>query len=148
MWSEAGLQIQELAFIGTSAICGSLALYFYNRSVDAEQKMRACQSIVDHLQEGYYHSSLDGKQLCANPALVRLNGYATEAELLESVKDIAIEWYVDPSRRDDFRKELLSNGKVTNFVSEIYRHKSRERIWISENARLVHDPETVEPLYY
>lgn len=148
MWLEAGLQIQELAFIGSSAICGSLALYFYSKSVDAEQKMRACQNTVNHLQEGYYHSSLEGKQLCANPALVRLNGYATEAELLESVKDIAIEWYVDPSRRDEFQKELLCNGKVTNFVSEIYRHKSRERIWISENARLVHDTETMEPLYY
>src|SRR5262249_30356315 len=33
------------------------------------------------------------------------------------------------------------------FESEIYRHKSRERIWISETARLVRD-QYGRPLYY
>ncbi len=137
-----------MALIGSSAICGSLALYFYNKSADLKQKLGARENSFDHLQEGYYRSSLNGKQMYANPALVRLNGYSNSEELLESVKDIATEWYVHPVRRMEFREILEREGIVTNFVSEIYRHKSRERIWISENARLVHDPDTMEPLYY
>lgn len=148
MWLETGLHIQEMALIGSSAICGSLALYFYNKFIEIKQDLRARENSFDHLQEGYYRSSLDGKQIYANPALVRLNGYSNSVELLASVKDIATEWYVHPDRRREFSELLQREGIVTNFISEIYRHKSRERIWISENARLVHDPDTMEPMYY
>ncbi len=102
---------------------------------------------VENINEGYYRSSLDGKQLYANRALVKLNGYTSQEEMLRCVNDIAEEWYVDPSRRDDFARLLEADGSVENFVSEIYRHKTRERIWISENARLVRD-RSGRPLYY
>jgi len=104
-------------------------------------------SFFDFLPIGAYRSSPDGRQLRANPALVKLNDYASEAEMLPAVHDIATEWYVDPTRRDTFRALLERDGHVTGFVSEIYRHKSRERIWISENARLVCDDDGTI-LYY
>jgi len=80
---------------------------------------------------------VSGKQLRANAALVRLNGYASEAEMLAAVNDIGPEWYVDASRRDQFKRLMERDGQVVNFVSEIYRHKTRERIWIRENAHVV-----------
>ena len=43
---------------------------------------------------------------------------------------------------------LLEKGRVTNIVSEVYRHKTRERIWIEESVRLVRDEKTGAPLYY
>ena len=43
---------------------------------------------------------------------------------------------------------LLKYGRVTGVVSEIYRHNTRERIWIEESVRLVRDKKTGEPLYY
>ena len=67
--------------------------------------------------------------------------------MLRSVDDIATEWYVEPGRRAEFMAILERHGRVENFVSEIYRHKTRERIWISENARLVRDPRG-KPLFY
>lgn len=106
------------------------------------------RELIDNLSEGIYRSSLDGRQLSANPALVRLNGYDSEAQLLAGVKDIATEWYVDPTRREAFRNLLERDGKVENFVSEIYRHKTRERIWITESARLVRDKKSGRPLFY
>ena len=90
--------------------------------------------IFQNANIGIYRSSADGKQVRANPALVALNGYTSEAEQLAAVNDIATEWYVDPERRDNFKRLLEEHGKVVNFESEIYRHKTRERIWISENA--------------
>lgn len=104
-------------------------------------------SLFNNAVIGIYRSSLEGRQLRANPALVRLNGYDHESELLQSVSDIGSEWYVDPTRRDAFRSELATNGRITDFVSEIYRHKTRERIWISENAWLVYDTNG-KPLFY
>jgi PAS domain S-box-containing protein len=96
-------------------------------------------SLFHFLPIGAYRSTPDGRQIRANPALVRLNGYATEAEQLAMVTDIALEWYVDPGRRDVFKRLLDAQGFVQGFESEIYRHKTRERIWISENAHAVRD---------
>ena len=68
--------------------------------------------------------------------------------MLKAVEDIATEWYVDPNRRAEFSRILFEKGHVTDFVSEIYRHKTRERIWISENANLICHPRTGKPLHY
>ncbi len=96
-------------------------------------------TLFELLPIGAYRSSAEGRQLRANAALVRLNGYDTEAELLAAVNDIAQEWYVDPQQRRRFRDLIERHGQVVDFCSEIYRHKTRERIWIRENAHAVRD---------
>ncbi len=96
-------------------------------------------TLFDLLPIGAYRSSPAGKQLRANAALVRLNGYTGEAEMLRCVNDIATEWYVDPLQRAEFARRIEADGQVVDFVSEIYRHKTRERIWIRENAHGVRD---------
>lgn len=104
-------------------------------------------SLFNFLPIGAYRSSPDGRQIRANPALVRLNGYQSEAEQLASVRSIGLEWYVDPGRRAEFQRLLEREGFVRGFVSEVHRHKTRERIWISENAHVVRDAEG-RILYY
>ncbi len=105
----------------------ALAVYF-NKYRNNSTTLSNTRELINNLEEGVYHSSLDGKQLSANPALVRLNGYKTEAEFLNAVEDISREWYVDPNRREEFSRQLSKDGKITNFISEIYRHKTRGRI--------------------
>ena len=94
-------------------------------------------TLFELLPIGAYRSSVSGRQLRANAALVRLNGYDSEAEMLAVVNDISREWYVDPERRNQFKQLLEREGQVMNFVSEVYRHKTRDRMWIRENAHLV-----------
>lgn len=96
-------------------------------------------SLFDLLPIGAYRSSPSGRQLRANTALVQLNGYASEAEMLASVDDIATEWYCSPERRAQFIDELQSQGRVVDFVSQVYRHKTRERIWVREHAHQMCD---------
>jgi diguanylate cyclase (GGDEF)-like protein/PAS domain S-box-containing protein len=92
------------------------------------------RTLFENAVIGIYRSSPEGKQLRANPALVRLNGYETEAQMLAEVNDIGSEWYVDPQRRDEFVRLMREQGRVTDLVSEVYRHGTRERIWVSETA--------------
>jgi PAS domain S-box-containing protein len=99
----------------------------------------APSTLFELLPIGAYRSSIDGQQLRANAALVRLNGYTSEAEMLAAVRDIGREWYVEPARREQFIEQIRRDGQVLNFVSEVYRHKTRERIWIRETAHLVRD---------
>jgi len=111
---------------------------------EAEARYR---SIIDNALQGVYISSLEGRMMVANRALAELNGYAAPEELILSVHDIASEWYVQPGRRQEFVDLINRDGEVRNFESEVYRHKTRERIWVQENARLVRD-DAGKPLYY
>lgn len=111
---------------------------------EAEARYR---SIIDNALEGVYISSLDGRMIVANRALAEINGYEAPEELILSVKDIGKEWYVRAERRQEFVDAMARDGEVRNFESEVYRHKSRERIWVQENARMVSD-ESGKALYY
>ncbi len=130
-----------------SVLLGLWMLRYRTLYIQSRVSQANYHDLIDNLSEGVYRSTLDGQQLSANKALVRLNGYASEAEMLACVSDIGREWYVEPGRRDEFRRILQRDGHVEDFVSEIYRHKTRERIWISESARLVRDKRSGKPLY-
>ena len=56
-------------------------------------------TLFELLPIGAYRSSLNGVLLRANAALVRLNGYASEAELLAMVNERGSDWYVDGQTR-------------------------------------------------
>ena len=99
----------------------------------------AYRTLFENAAVGIYQSSPDGRQIRANPELVALNGYHQEADLLNAVQNIGTEWYVDPNRRAEFREIMQRDGRVSQFESEIYRHLTRERIWVSETAWTVTD---------
>src|SRR5262245_15239569 len=96
--------------------------------IEIQEQLRGTErdfrEIWENAAEGIYRSSPEGKQLRANPALVRFNGYAGEPELLAAVGDIAREWYVEPRRRDEFKRLLHDHGRIHNFESEVFRHKT------------------------
>jgi PAS domain S-box-containing protein len=96
-------------------------------------------TLFEFLPIGAYRTSPQGRQLRANLALARLNGFASEAEQLAAVRDIAGQWYVDPQRRAAFMAEIEGRGQVVGFESEVFRYRTRERIWVRENAHLVRD---------
>lgn len=104
-------------------------------------------TLFEFLPIGAYRCAPDGRQLRANPALVRLNGFASEAAYLAEVDDVAGSWYVQPGRRAEFEALLARDGTVVGFESEVFRYKTRERIWVSENAHQVRD-EAGQLLYY
>ncbi len=137
-----------VAFAVAVVLLCALVWHYRRLFRNAAEENANTRELIEHLSEGVYRSSIDGSQLSANQALVKMNGYETEEEMLASVGDIAVEWYVDPQRRDQFREILRSQGYVEDFVSEVYRHKSRERIWISESARMVRDKKTGRALRY
>ncbi len=94
-------------------------------------------SLFEFLPIGAYRSAPDGHQLRANPALVRLNGFDSEAEQLAAARDPLGSWYVAPGRRDEFLQRLARDGRVIAFESEVRRRRTGERIWVRENAHAV-----------
>src|ERR1700694_6055055 len=97
----------------------------------AEQKYR---EIFENVHEGVFQTTTDGKFITANPALARMLGFDSPAELIAARTDIAREHYVDSQRREEFKELLNSQGVVRDFELEAYR-KNGSRIWICENVR-------------
>ena len=109
----------------------------------AEEKYR---TIYENSVEGIFQTTKDGHFISANPALARLYGYDSPDELVAALTDIEHQLYVEPTRRDAFARLMREQGSVTGFESEIFR-RDKSRIWISESARTVKDPEG-NILYY
>jgi diguanylate cyclase (GGDEF)-like protein/PAS domain S-box-containing protein len=104
------------------------------------------QSLFDNAVCGIYLDFLDGTPIRANRALYTFNGYNSEEEHLLAVKTHGGSWYVDPERAHHFHHLLSTQGFVRDLVSEVYRHRTRERAWITENAWYVRDTDG-KPLY-
>ncbi len=96
-------------------------------------------TLFEFLPIGAYRTSPDGVMLRSNPALVRLNGFATEAEHLARLNSSVDDWYVQPGRRGEFRQLLERDGQVVGFESEVCRFGSSQHLWVRENAYLVRD---------
>ncbi len=106
--------------------------------VQAESEYR---SLFDNSVYGIYRDNLDGTPVRANPALAALNGYASEALHIEAVTKQPRNWYVDPARAEKFARIIKSKGRVKDLVSQVYRHRTGEKLWITESAWYVRDTE-------
>ncbi|TVQ45789.1 MAG: diguanylate cyclase [Gloeocapsa sp. DLM2.Bin57] len=109
----------------------------------AEAKYR---NIFENAIEGLFQSSLDGRYLTVNPAMARILGYQSPAELLENVKDISSQIYVERNRYQEIRDILQEKEQIISCESTVYRQDG-QIVWISENIRLVKN-ELNEPIYY
>jgi len=102
---------------------------------EAEQKYR---EIFENAGEGIFQSTPEGRYIAANPALARMYGFGSPEEMIRSLQDISRQVYVDPTRREEFRRQLKEQGAVRGFEHEVFR-KDGSRLWISVNARAVRD---------
>jgi sigma-B regulation protein RsbU (phosphoserine phosphatase) len=102
----------------------------------AEEKYH---SVFDHLVEGIFRTTPEGRYVMANAALARIYGYGTPEELITSLTNIESSLYVEPGRRQEFARLMQEHDTLSGFESQIYR-KDHSIIWISENCRAIRDP--------
>uniref|UniRef100_UPI0030DA7F12 PAS domain S-box protein n=1 Tax=Oculatella sp. LEGE 06141 TaxID=1828648 RepID=UPI0030DA7F12 len=100
----------------------------------AEAKYR---SIFENAAEGIFQTTPDGRCLSVNPAIARMYGYSSPEAFITEIQDIG-QLYVAADRRAEFMAALTQTGAVANFESQAYRNDG-SIIWVSENARVVHD---------
>src|SRR6185295_11407221 len=80
------------------------------------------------------------------PAVARLLGYDSPAELMASVSDLGQQVYVHPERRAELRRGLETQSTIAGFECE-FRRKDGGTIWAAVNMRAVRD-EHGQLLYY
>ncbi len=109
----------------------------------AEERLR---TLFENAIEGIFQTTAEGRYLSANPALARLFGYNSPAEMMGSIENIGSQLYADPWRREEFKRIMEEQDHVEGFEYELIRRDGK-RVWINENAHAVRD-EQDKLLYY
>jgi PAS domain S-box-containing protein/putative nucleotidyltransferase with HDIG domain len=108
---------------------------------ESEERYR---DLFERAVEGIYQISLEGAELMANPAMARMLGYASAADFVSQVTDVAQQVWVDPDERPRLIQLLAQDGPVRGYECQL-RRKDGRRIWVSVNARVVPGPAGAAP---
>jgi PAS domain S-box-containing protein len=108
-----------------------------------EQRYR---DVFDNAIDGVFRTTPEGQFLYANPALARIYGYDSVAELMTDITNISQQLYVQPGQRQTLTTHLKEQGHLHGVESQVNR-KDGSQIWISESIRSVYGA-SGELLYY
>jgi len=146
-------QLVPVRIYGVPVVVEGKPVGIYGMYVDmskqrqAEDELRASEARYRLLFErhlaGVFRTSLDGRLLDCNPALVRLLGYDT-AEQLRGRQ--TWEFYRNPQDREVISRLVETQGSVTNYELCL-RRKDGRPVWVLENVSTVFD-DNGSPIYY
>ncbi len=108
---------------------------------ESENRYRA---LFDESLMGIYRTSPDGQILMANPALVRMLGYDSFAQLAE--RNLEADGSGPEYRRDDFKQRLERDGQIVG-LEVSWQTRDGRTLFVRENARAVRG-EDGAVLYY
>ncbi|HET7873572.1 MAG TPA: PAS domain S-box protein, partial [Terriglobales bacterium] len=100
----------------------------------AEERYSA---LFNHMHEGVFASSPEGKILDCNEAFVRMLGYGNKDEMLQLEEASSL--YVHPEDRRKFLDEMAAHGYVRNFEYQL-RRKDGKEISVIESSFATRDP--------
>jgi len=92
------------------------------------------RALVQHASYAIYRSSVEGRFLTVNPALVRMLGYASEQQLL--AVDLAVDVYADPEER----QRILGRFEVEDVVEGVevtWKRQDGDEILVRLSGRAV-----------
>lgn len=128
---------EQLDALNSLARLGALAVARERSELALNASEGRFTSLFNNVVEGVYIATPEGKLLAANPAMVRLLGYADEQELLDQVTRSSA--YVREQDGRRFEERIRESDRVTGFESQMQR-RDGEVIDVLENARLVEEP--------
>jgi two-component system cell cycle sensor histidine kinase/response regulator CckA len=91
------------------------------------------RTIFENAVDCIFESTEDGRALAANPAFVRLLGYASEADVLRSLTDLPRQLWAVPEERDRVRQMIEEHGSAREYECELVR-KDGAKIPVALNA--------------
>lgn len=108
----------------------------------AQEAQRAAEekyeSIFENALEGIFQTSREGLFVIANPALARMFGFDSPEEMIRERGDLSGQHYVNPGRREEFKRLMDANDVIHEFEYQAYR-KDGTTMWVSDNVRAVRD---------
>jgi formate hydrogenlyase transcriptional activator len=134
-WSA---ELVEKLQLVAQVFANALALKLGEQALKESEKRY--RDIYDGAIEGMYRTSLEGKNIMANPALAKILGYDSAQDVVSEVVDSARQVWADPEERSLFTRMLEEQGTVRGYECRFMR-KDGAIIWVSLNSRAVRGPD-------
>jgi len=123
---------------------GALAV-FQRTAIESDRKSAALREsearhrhLMEHLTEGVFQGTTEGRLLLANRALSDMLGYDSPAELIDLVHDLTTQIYACPEERYFLLRTLAQEGNVRDFEIRLRRRDGTEIIGnVSATAKFV-----------
>lgn len=97
---------------------------------------RNYRDIFENSADGIFQVTPEGQFLSVNPALARIHGFGSPAEMMATSGSLIERFELDPERHALFVAEIDERGSVANFDLQM-SCKDGERVWVTVNARVV-----------
>ena len=107
---------------------------------ESEEKYR---SIVENAPVGMFRSTIEGRVVSANPALAKMAGFESPAEMIETITDLGTEIYVHPEQRHEVLRSLEQSSEFLQFEIEL-RHRNGSIVLANLYLRAVHGDRGIE----
>ncbi|HMK37153.1 MAG TPA: PAS domain S-box protein [Desulfomonilaceae bacterium] len=92
----------------------------------AEEALRASEekhrNLFQNAPIGVFQSTVEGTILDANPVFAHIYGYESPEEVIDCVKDVAAQLYVEPEKRGQFIEMSYGDDRLLSFENQ-YRKK-------------------------
>jgi len=137
MWMD----VRGMPVVAGDEKVGMLAIYYdLTETKKAQEELAASEqnyrSLFENVMDGVYRTSVDGRFLEANPALVRMLGFETMDELWSV--DIRNDIYFNPEDRDRL-VERWNHESVTRNLEIKLKRKNGDVLYVLENSFVVRD---------
>ncbi len=106
---------------------------FEERLKESERRYR---ELFERVREGLFISTVEGKFIDCNQALLDMLGYSSKEEFLKI--DIAKDLYADPKERERFQRMMERDGYVKEWEVE-FKRKDGSRITVLLSAEAIRD---------
>ncbi|HEX4610393.1 MAG TPA: GAF domain-containing protein, partial [Urbifossiella sp.] len=128
-------QVKALSILANT---GAAALKSSRLHLDIRHAEEQYRAIFENASEGILQSTPDGRVLIANPAMARILGYASPADLVARVGDLGRQVYRRPGDRAEMTRRLEADGYVRDGEVEMVRADGG-RIWVTITGRAIRD---------
>ena len=105
------------------------------RTVELKRSEEIYKKMLNELDVGFYKGEFKGKLLIHNQSVNKILGIDPLQSLIGASTS---QFFSNPNTYNDYYKELLSNGRIRNFVAEVTK-PSGERIVVQLNSHLIRD---------
>ncbi|MBI5351984.1 MAG: PAS domain S-box protein [Chloroflexi bacterium] len=138
----------RITFEGKQAILE--VFYDITERKRAEQALLMAEAdyrgIFEKAPVGIFQSTGNGRFKKVNQTMAELYGYQSPEEMVEEVKSIAKQIYVDESSRNEFKSLLAKHGEIQGFTAK-NRRRDGSVLWTSTNARVIKTETTQDVIY-
>jgi PAS domain S-box-containing protein len=132
-------KVIAVAHAASVAVQNAIAYHKLEETTEAlRQAGLKYRGIFENAIEGIAQCAMGGRILTANTALARMLGYESPEALIDNIKDIGKDLYVQPEVRGVVLRALDKANEIQGLEVQVWR-KDRTPIWVLMNVRAVRD---------